>query len=201
MDTIAIAPSELLLAVNGVQLEEWLRKYEELGPVPGIVLPFLKSFVPPLPTLVIITLNAAAYGLWLGFLYSWIGLVLGCLAAFLLIRKVTDHPKLVRWMSKPKVARGMRWIQRNAFSYVFLLSLFPVGPFIVINIAAGLARIRVTTFVLALASGKAVMVFVVSCFGYDLSMYGEHPTRLLYIVGLVVLSWIAARKLEARYSA
>ncbi|WP_438447339.1 TVP38/TMEM64 family protein [Gorillibacterium sp. sgz5001074] len=199
----AMGGAELLMAaaVTEDQLQEFLDRFRSYGPIPGLLLPFLKSFVPPLPTLVIIALNAAVYGLWLGFLYSWVGLVCGCMASFLLVRKIAGHRVLARWTKKPKVARGIRWVEQNAFRYVFLFSLFPIGPFVVINLAAGLARMRFLPYALALASGKAVMVFTVSCFGYDPSRYWENPSRLLYIALLAVLSFVAAKKLEARYSA
>lgn len=196
----AVAGAELLSAVTEEQLQELLDRYKSFGPLPGLLLPFVKSFIPPLPTLFIIALNAAVYGLWLGFLYSWIGLVCGSMASFLLIRKVAGSSLLSRWTEKPKVVRGMQWVRRNGFSYVFLLSLFPMGPFVVINIVAGLARMKLRTFALALAAGKAVMVFAVSFFGYDLSRYWDNPLLLVLILLLIAASWVAGRKLEARYT-
>ncbi|MBW7459536.1 TVP38/TMEM64 family protein, partial [Paenibacillus sepulcri] len=64
-------------------LQDLMERYRSFGPLPGILLTFLKSFIPPLPTLVIVGVNAAVYGLWLGFFYSWLGLMLGCTATFL----------------------------------------------------------------------------------------------------------------------
>lgn len=105
-----------------------LEQYRSLGPLPGIGLTFMKSFVPPLPTIAIVGLNGAVYGLWLGFLYSWIGLVAGCVTTFMIIRKIASHRYLRKWAQRPKVARSMTWVRQSGFSYVFLLSIFPVGP-------------------------------------------------------------------------
>ena len=55
---------------------------------------------------------------------------------------------------KPKVQRGMRWIQRNGFSYVFLLGILPVGPFVAVNVAAGLARMNLMSYLMAVTLGK-----------------------------------------------
>ncbi|MDF2725619.1 MAG: hypothetical protein K0Q59_5296 [Paenibacillus sp.] len=182
------------------QLLEWLEQYRSFGPLPGILLTFMKSFVPPLPTLLIVGVNAVVYGLWLGFLYSWIGMVSGCLVTFMLVRKIAGHSYIQYWAAKPQVRKGMLWVRRNAFSYVFVLSLFPVGPFVVINIAAALAGMRLRSFALAVAAGKAIMIFAVSYIGYDLSRYVEEPLRLLYVVLFIVASLLISRKIEARFS-
>ncbi|MFC0333863.1 TVP38/TMEM64 family protein [Paenibacillus sepulcri] len=181
-------------------LQDLMERYRSFGPLPGILLTFLKSFIPPLPTLVIVGVNAAVYGLWLGFFYSWLGLMLGCTATFLIVRRIARHPYMQRFADKPKVKRSMEWARRNAFSYVMLLSLFPVGPFVVINIAAALAGMRLRSFAAALAIGKAIMVFAVSYIGYDLSRYAEHPVQVLYVVVFLAASILVSKKIEAFFA-
>lgn len=195
-----LATGSIFSSVTEEQLLEWVEHYRSLGPLPGILLTFMKSFVPPLPTLVIVGVNAFVYGLWLGFLYSWIGMVAGCLLTFTIVKRISGHRIIRYWSDKPKVQASIQWVRRNAFSYVFLLSLFPVGPFVVINIAAGLAGIRFRTFALALAAGKAVMIFTVSYIGYDLTRYTEQPLRLLYIALFLVASFVISRRIEAWFA-
>ena len=177
----------------------WLERYRSFGPLPGILLTFAKSFIPPLPTILIVGVNAAVYGLWFGFLYSWIGIVAGCLTTFLIIRRIAGHPWLDRWTRKPKVQRGLVWVRRNAFSYVFLLSLFPVGPFVVVNMAAAVARMNFRSFLIAIAFGKAVMVMSVSLIGYDLRRFIERPVELVYVALFIGLSLYISKWIERRY--
>ena len=177
-----------------------LEQYRSYGPFPGIFLTFMKSFIPPLPTILIVGVNAAVYGFWLGFLYSWIGLVSGCLVTFLVVRKIATHPKLERWCQKPKVKKSMIWIRRNSFSYVFLLSIFPVGPFVVINMVAGVARMRLSSFIIAILSGKAIMVFSVSYIGYDLARFIQNPLQIVYVLVFIGLSLWLSKKIEARFT-
>lgn len=191
--------TELLSYFTEENLSLLLDKYRSLGPLPGLLLPFMKSFIPPLPTLVIISVNAAVYGLWLGFLYSWIGIVSGCLVTFLLVKKVAGHPYLERWSQKPKVQKSLVWARRQAFNYVFLLSLFPLGPFVVINMAAGLVGMRFRSFLVAVAAGKAVMVMSVSFIGHDLNGFIENPYRILYVVVFVVVSMLISKRVEKRF--
>ena len=190
---------ELLSYLTEENLMMLLDKYRSFGPLPGLLLPFMKSFIPPLPTLVIISVNAAVYGLWLGFLYSWIGIVCGCLVTFAIVKKVAGHPYLVRWSQKPGVQKSLNWARRQAFNYVFILSLFPLGPFVVINMAAGLVRMRFRSFLVAVAAGKAVMVMSVSFIGYDLKRFVNHPYELIYVVLFIGISLVISKKVEKRF--
>lgn len=191
--------TELLSYLTEENLALILDKYRSLGPLPGLLLPFMKSFIPPLPTLVILSVNAAVYGLWLGFLYSWIGIVSGCLVTFLIVKKVAGHPYLERWSQKPKVQKSLAWARRQAFNYVFLLSLFPVGPFVIINMAAGLVGMRFRSFLVAVAAGKAVMVMSVSFIGHDLNRFIEHPYQILYVILFVVVSMVISKRIEKHF--
>ncbi|MFD0711091.1 TVP38/TMEM64 family protein [Paenibacillus sp. GCM10027626] len=181
-------------------IAHFIEQYRSFGPLPGILLTFLKSFIPPLPTIGIVGVNAAIYGLWPGFFYSWIGIVSGCMVTFLIARAIVGHRLLERWAQKPKVAKRLVWIRRNAFSYVFLLSLFPVGPFVIINIAAGVAKMRVRSFFIAVTMGKAVMVFSVSYIGHDLSRFVERPLEILYVLLFVAISLIISKRIEAYFA-
>ncbi|MFC3747429.1 TVP38/TMEM64 family protein [Paenibacillus sp. GCM10012306] len=181
-------------------LRHMLEQYRSFGPFPGIALTFMKSFVPPLPTIAIVGLNGAVYGLWLGFLYSWIGLVAGCVTTFLIVRKIASHPYLRKWALRPKVAKSMTWVRQRGFSYVFLLSLFPVGPFVVINMAAGLAGMRLRSYLLALIAGKAIMVFAVSYIGNDLERFIHHPAEGLYVLLFIALSFWGVKAIESYFT-
>lgn len=181
-------------------LMDLLEKYRSFGPFPGIFLTFMKSFIPPLPTIVIVGVNAAVYGLWLGFLYSWIGLVGGCLTTFLIVRKISGHPYLERWAAKPKVKKGMLWVRRNAFSYVFILSIFPVGPFVMINMVAGMARMRLRSFLIAVAGGKALMVLAVSYIGHDITRFIHDPVQILYVILFIAISLWVSKKVETKFT-
>ncbi|AIQ44145.1 TVP38/TMEM64 family protein [Paenibacillus sp. FSL R7-0297] len=182
------------------RLRTLLEQYRSLGPLPGVGLTFMKSFVPPLPTIAIVGLNGAVYGLWLGFLYSWIGLVAGCVTTFLIIRKIGSHRYLRKWAERPKVAKSMTWVRQSGFSYVFLLSLFPVGPFVVINMAAGLAAMRLRSYLIALCAGKAIMVFAVSYIGNDVDRFIRHPGEMVYVLLFIGVSLWGVKAIESRFA-
>jgi uncharacterized membrane protein YdjX (TVP38/TMEM64 family) len=94
----------------------------------------------------------------------------------------------------------MLWVRRNAFSYVFLLSIFPVGPFVVINMAAGMARMRLKSFLIAIFFGKAIMVLSVSYIGYDLSRFMRNPFEIIYVLLFIGVSLWISKKIEKRFT-
>lgn len=192
--------ADILSHATEENLRTWLEQYREFGPLPALLLGFLKSFVPPLPTLLVVGVNAAVYGLWLGFLYSLTGIVAGCVLSFALVRRITAHPIIDRWARKPKVLRTAAWMRRNAFGAVFLLSLFPLGPFVVINVAAALTGMRLRSFLLALVPGKAIMVFTVSLIGYDVSRFLDRPYELLYVAVFIGGTYWVGRRIEIRFT-
>lgn len=191
---------DILSNITEENLKGWLITYRDFGPFPGILLTFMKSFMPPLPTILIVGVNAAVYGLWLGFLYSWIGIVSGCLITFLVVRRLSGHPYLARWAQKANVQKSLVWVRRNAYSYVFLLSIFPVGPFVLINMAAAVARMRFRSFLIAIVFGKAIMVLSVSFIAHDLNRFIENPLEILYVILFVGLSLWISKRIEAWFT-
>lgn len=171
-----------------------------LGPLPGFLLTFMKSFIPPLPTMVIVGVNAAIYGLWYGFLISWLGIVSGCVVTFLLIRKMSGHPYFHRWSQKPKVQKAMLWVRSNAFSYVFLLGILPAGPFVLVNMVAAVSRMPFRSFLVAVLFGKGLMVLSVSYIGHDLERFIRNPLELIYVVLVLGLSLWISKRIEARFT-
>ena len=194
------AALDIMSYITEENIRFWLEKFRSFGPLPGILLTFMKSFVPPLPTLLIVGVNGAVYGLWAGFLYSWIGMILGCTVTFLIVREIGKSAFVERWARKPRVQRSMVWIRRNAFGYVFLLSIFPVGPFVIINVAAGIARMRLLSFLLAVGCGKAIMIFSVTYIGSNVEQFLEHPARWVGVLLFIAVSLWASRKLERHFT-
>src|SRR5690606_2303382 len=59
-----------------------IKEYRSLGPLPGLLLTMLEAFLPFLPLFLFVMANASAFGLWLGFLFSWLGATAGALIVF-----------------------------------------------------------------------------------------------------------------------
>jgi uncharacterized membrane protein YdjX (TVP38/TMEM64 family) len=177
-----------------------LEQYRSFGVFPGIAATLLESFFPILPMFVFVMANAAAFGLWEGFLISWTGACLGSILVFWLTRKI-GQKRFFRFVSRHhKVRQFMHWIERHGFGPVFLLYCFPFTPSAVVNIVAGLSRISRQQFILAVLLGKMVMVFTISFIGYDIVALVKQPLRTVAIAVVIILLWYAGKRVEARFS-
>ncbi|SFA79624.1 MULTISPECIES: TVP38/TMEM64 family protein [unclassified Bacillus (in: firmicutes)] len=175
-----------------------IREYRSFGPLPGILLPMLEAFLPFLPLFLFVMANASAFGLWLGFLYSWIGACTGALLIFLIVRKY-GQKKILSFLQKhPQVRKSMNWIERHGFGPIFLLLCFPFTPSAVVNIVAGLSKVSIAQYMLAVITGKMVMIFTISFVGYDLQALVTKPLRTAIVVLVIFILWYVGKRIEVR---
>lgn len=184
--------------MNMEDIQRLLQRYSELGPLPGIAFPLVEAFLPFLPLVVFVVANASAYGLWLGFLYSWIGVSIGAFLVFLIARRLSyRYGDRIR-KRYPKAEKFFEFVERKGFTPIFLLSCFPFSPSIIVNVAAGMSRIPLHTFLVAVLLGKAVMIFTLSFLGHDLKAMVDNPWRIVMAIAVLILLWLGGRKLESR---
>ncbi|WP_045519824.1 TVP38/TMEM64 family protein [Neobacillus niacini] len=175
-----------------------IQEYRSFGPLPGIVLPLIEAFLPFLPLFLFVMANASAFGLWLGFLYSWLGSCLGALLLFFLIRRY-GQKKVFSFLSKhPKVRKLMDWVDRHGFGPLFLLLCFPFTPSVVVNVVAALSKISIYQYMLAVAIGKMVMIFTISFVGYDLQSLITRPYRTGIVFLVIFILWYVGKRIEVR---
>lgn len=175
-----------------------LEQYKDLGFLPGVLLPMLESFLPVLPLFIFVAGNAAAYGFWLGFLYSWIGVCTGSIIVFLLVRKYGQKRFLNFLNRHANVTRMLGWVERHGFGMLFLIYCFPFTPSALVNVVGGLSNINTRTFLLALSLGKLVMIAIVSFIGYDFVDVLKSPLKLGLIVFGIFVLWLGGKVVESR---
>ncbi|MBS4188811.1 TVP38/TMEM64 family protein [Bacillus sp. FJAT-49705] len=177
---------------------ELIEKYRSFGPLPGILLPMLEAFLPFLPLFLFVIANANAFGLWLGFLLSWIGAVLGAMLVFLIVRKFGQKRMLQVLKKHPKVQKLMAWVERHGFGPLFILICFPFTPSAVVNIVAGLSKISIAQYLLAVLTGKMVMIFTVSFVGYDIKSLITQPIRSAMVGVIIFILWYVGKRIEIK---
>ncbi|QFT88302.1 TVP38/TMEM64 family inner membrane protein YdjZ [Bacillus sp. THAF10] len=192
MDFIELM-KELLTLEN---LLDFLHEYESFGPISGFLLVVLEAFLPFLPLIVIVMANAAAFGLWLGFLISWAGSVFGACVVYYLVQKVKRYHWIQKWLKKEKIRRTMSWVERHGFGPIFLMLCFPFTPSFLINVVAGLSKIKFFQFFLALLAGKMVMIFTISYIGYDLLSFIRAPIKTAVVIFIMLILWFIGKKVE-----
>lgn len=190
-------------------LKEWftldnimkvIEEYRSFGPLPGILLPLIEAFLPFLPLVIFVMANANAFGLWFGFLFSWIGASAGAYLVFLLVRRFGQR-KFLRFLKRnSKVQKLMAWVERHGFGPLFLLLCFPFTPSAVVNIVAGLSKISMFQYMLAVLTGKMVMIFTMSFVGYDIRSLITQPLRTALVGVVIVVLWLVGKQIEKRFN-
>ncbi|KGX87800.1 TVP38/TMEM64 family protein [Pontibacillus litoralis] len=175
-----------------------LKEYEQLGPLPGILLPLLEAMLPFLPLFVFVIANSMAYGLLKGFLFSWIGASLGAIVVFRIVRRLGQQRFFNFVRKHQQVQRVMTWLERHGFGPLFLLMCFPFSPSAVINVVGALSKVSFQQFMLAVLLGKAVMIFTIAYVGHSITEFAKHPMKTVVVGVCISVFWLVGKFIERR---
>lgn len=175
----------------------WLLAF---GPIAGVILILLESILPMLPLSVFITLNMVSYGQAFGFLISWIATILGCMLSFFLFRSCFQKKLygFIKRKDSKQLEKIMKAISTISFSNLVVLIALPFSPAFFINIAAGLSKIKIEKFFLAIILGKVVMVYFWGYIGTSLLESLTDITILIKIAILLIGSFLISKIIEKK---
>ena len=168
-------------------LEFWktlLDGFGDLGPLAPIMLAMVESFFPPLPLIAIVALNVAAHGGFLGFAYSWIGVLLGGTLMFLLWRRVVKRFFWKVASRSEKLEKAQRWVSRLDVASLFMLSVLPFTPTSFMHFAFGISDFDEKRYLITMLLGKGAMVAMMALFGQSLVSSLKNPVYLILAVVL-----------------
>lgn len=155
-----------------------------LGPLAPIALAMVESFFPPLPLIAIVALNVAAHGGFLGFAYSWIGVLLGGTLMFLLWRRVVKRFFWKVASRSEKLEKAQRWVSRLDVASLFMLSVLPFTPTSFMHFAFGISDFDEKRYLITMLLGKGVMVAMMALFGQSIVSSLKNPVYLILAVVL-----------------
>ncbi len=118
------------------------------GPV-VFVLGYAVAAVALVPGSLLTLAGGAIFGIWKGTLLVFIGASLGAIGAFLVSRYVARGAVERRIAGERRFAAIDRAVRREGFKITFLLRLTLVVPFVLLNYALGLTRVRLVDYALA----------------------------------------------------
>lgn len=171
-----------------------------LGPIAGIIMIMVESILPVLPLSVFITLNMVSFGQVFGFLISWLSTIVGCMLSFTLFRRFFQKmlDRFIKKKDMDKLDKIMKTISDINFSNLVILIAIPFSPAFLINIAAGLSKIKVEKFFLAVIIGKMIMVYFWGYIGTTLLESLTDITVLFRIAILLVIAFFISKVVEKR---
>ena len=169
-------------------LEFWqtlLESFGDLGPLAPIFLAMVEAFFPPLPLIAIVALNVAAHGGLFGFVYSWVGVMLGGTLMFLFWRRVLKQFFWKFASRSQKLEKAEQWVSRFDVSSLFMLSVLPFTPSSFMHFAFGISDFDEKRYLITMLLGKGVMVAMMALFGQSLVSSMKNPVYLV----LAVVIW------------
>lgn len=145
------------------RLQSVLAKTGPFAPLIFILLQIVQVIIPILPGGVSGALGMLCFGTWTGFLYSYIGVILGSLLMFVLVRKF-GWPFIESLVKPSTYEKYARYLSNGRhFDAIFALLIFlPIAPDDILCMIAGLTNIKWQKFLLIIMLGKPISSFLYS---------------------------------------
>lgn len=172
--------------------------YWFLTMIVGLFSTFIESFLPVLPLVAIVTINAAVFGLGIGLIISWIGSGLGTLVLFLIVSKFSDN-KFINKHRNGKTKKIVEKISSRGFKLLFIAYACPFMPACLVTISSALCKSEFKHFATAMLSGKFIMFVVVSYIGSDIRGFITSPTKIIVFALIVLLAWLIGNKINSSF--
>lgn len=156
----------------------------------GFLLVLLESFIPALPLGVFVALNINAFGFIIGTLISWLATSLGCFLSYLLFFYLSNSViyKILKKQTRKKVEKGIKKFEQIPLANLVVMITLPFTPAFLINILAGIARIKKEKFLLAILIGK---IFMITFWGYVGKSLIESITDINSIILIALMLLVA----------
>jgi uncharacterized membrane protein YdjX (TVP38/TMEM64 family) len=143
----------------------------------GYIIAYALVVATALPAAVLMTITGGyLFGIWLGGGLAVTGATIGAVGVFLAAG--TSFGRRLGAGTSPLLGRLCTGLQKDAFSYLFILRLLPVLPFVVASVVPALLGVSLRVFVLATVLGMLPGSFVYASVGNGLGAIiarGDEP--------------------------
>lgn len=141
-----------------------------------LILQTLQLFLPLLPSAITVTAGVVLYGPVLGVFYNYVGISIGSILAFLIVRKYGE-PALDKLVSEKKVRKYEHKLTHGkAFERFFTTVIFtPFAPDNVVCYLAGLSDMTKKKVIIIILLGKPLSI----------ALYSLGWTTLLELLGII----------------
>jgi len=152
------------------------------------------------PQWMLITGTVLAFGVWEGGLLSWIGSLAAAMLGFWIGHGV--GAERLRRLDAKLIRKLSAAVRKNGFMTSLVVRLVPTGPAILVNLAAGVSRMKFRHFVAGTSIGIIPKIVVVCLVSQGLISGLSGSLMAVFFAGLaglaILLSWFARKRLEAR---
>jgi uncharacterized membrane protein YdjX (TVP38/TMEM64 family) len=170
--------------------------YLNFGIFAAIGLPFVETIVPLLPLFLMLAFNILSYGLFWGYIYTYIGTAFGTVAVFLIMRYISTAKYKNSKKQNDKTKYYLDWIEHTHSLLHIIVLMIPFSPAWIINYSMGLSKMKLSTFILITFVSRALMLVGCIPFGmtlitlYKSGEFGGVQVMWLLLFGMIVLAGI-----------
>ena len=160
----------------------------------SLSLNILISLLGVIPSVFITAANVLVFGLYKGFIISWLSEVIGALVSLLFYRwgiKSVGHVSSEQWQVF-KIIDAL-----STRKQIYFLALLRTAPFIpsgIINLLSALSTITWSVFFIATAIGKFPALLLEVAFSYNLVYFSQNSIKLLITVIMAALLYWGIKK-------
>lgn len=152
------------------------------------------------PQWMLITGTVLAFGVWEGGALSWVGSLTSAILGFAMGHIV--GAERLRRIDGELVQKLSRAVRKNGFMTSLVVRLVPTGPAILVNLAAGVSRMKFRHFVAGTALGIMPKIIIICLISQGLISSLSGSLMAIFFAGLaglaILLSWLARNRLETR---
>lgn len=167
------------------KIKEFVSGFGVLAPIIFIALVAAQIIFAPIPGQAAGLAGGYVFGVFLGTLYSLIGLIIGSFIVFILARKF-GRPFVEKVVDKKTLEKFDSAIQKRGLFFLFLIYLLPALPDDAVSYLAGLTEFKIRTLVIISAIGRLPGFIVLSLVGAGIASSNSLMSIIIFISMIIV---------------
>lgn len=152
-------------------LKDFVQRHQFWGPLIFVLVQIFQIVFPVIPGGVTTIAGFLIFGPWLGFLYNYLGIIIGSIILFLLVR-IYGRKFILLFANEKTFYKYEAKLETKRFEIFFILCMLsPISPADVLVMITGLTRISLRRFILIIMLAKPISIISYSyiwIFGGDL---------------------------------
>jgi uncharacterized membrane protein YdjX (TVP38/TMEM64 family) len=141
------------------------------------------------PVIVLIAATAAALGPVKGFVAAAAG-VLASATLLFFIGRLVGQKRLQSLLGRRALRLQERIIGKGVLA-IAMIRMVPVAPFTLVNLLAGVSRLRLSDFLIGTALGMAPGIIMMAALGSQIADFARNASlRSALLLGLIAVAWI-----------
>ncbi len=178
---------EELSTIDG--FSRYARSFGVIMPVAAFLIILVQAMVPVIPFVMLCSAVGILFGVGKGIAILWVGTLTGASITFFLSRMLG-----YRWAVPEYEGKVTAYLDKmngpGGFLIILTLRLLPYFPAPLVNITAGISRMKFAAFLSASAIGKLPFIIGYTYLGYNLINSKDYALMLAVFAALVIIPYL-----------